>query len=111
MGAEHLAPALASGDVDVLATPMIVAWCEAATVEAVRAHIDAASTTVGMRVRIDHVAPTAAGRTVTASARLTQVEGQRLTFDVVAVDDADTEIARGQIVRVAVDRARFLDRV
>lgn len=110
IGADDLAPALESGDVPVLGSPRLIAWCEAATVAAVAGHLDDGETTVGMRVHVDHVAPTIAGRTVTAEAHLSRIEGRRLTFDVGA-RDGDTPIASGQIIRVVVDRERFLERV
>ena len=79
-----LAVALQSGDVPVLATPRLVAWCEAATVAATAAHLGADETTVGMRVHVDHNAPSVVGSAVQISAVLTAVEGRRLVFDVEA---------------------------
>ena len=55
---DDLATSLASGDVDVLATPRVIAWCEAQTMSAVADYISSEETTVGMRVRVDHVNPT-----------------------------------------------------
>ena len=40
------------------------------------------TTSVGMRVQLDHLAPTAVGAEVTAEATLEKVEGRRLTFTV-----------------------------
>lgn len=101
--------ALGSGDVAVLATPRVLAWAEAACVEAVRGHLAATETTVGMRIQLDHVQPTAAGGTVTITAEIERVEGRRLTFAVEATDPRGT-IAVGRVVRVMVDRDRFLER-
>ena len=105
----HTAVALGSGDVPVLATPQVLAWCEEATVAAVAAGVTADETTVGMRVRLDHVRATPVGVVVRIEACLAKVEGRRLTFDVVASDDRG-EIASGQVIRVLVDRGPFLDR-
>jgi predicted thioesterase len=107
--AADTAPALGSGDVEVLATPRLLALAEEATVRAVAADLASGQTTVGTRVELDHLAATPVGRTVRAEARLVEVDGRRLVFDVSAHEGA-TLIARGRVERVVVDRQRFLDR-
>ena len=102
--------ALGSGEVPVLATPRVVALAEAASVAATAGTLPAGSTSVGTRIELDHLAATAVGRTVTAEATLSAVDGRRLEFDV-AVREGATVVARGRIHRVVVDRARFLARV
>jgi fluoroacetyl-CoA thioesterase len=110
VGPNDTAQAFGSGDVPVLATPRIVALVEEATVVAVAAHLGDGQTTVGTRVELDHLAATPIGRTVQAAARLVEVDGRRLVFEV-EVLDGTAVAARGRVERVAVDRARFLDRV
>lgn len=101
--------ALASGDVEVLATPRVVGLAEEATVRAVQDDLDDGTTTVGYRVQLDHLAPTAVGGEVRAEATLELIESRRLTFRV-AVSDARGLVAAGRITRVVVDRARFLEK-
>ena len=50
-----------SGTVDVLATPRVIALCEQATLAAIDGRMPPGHTTVGMRVQIDHLQPTAVG--------------------------------------------------
>jgi len=47
------------------------------------------------------------GDKVTAHARLTEVDGRRLTFEVEA-RDGDRVVARGTVTRALVDRDKFL---
>jgi predicted thioesterase len=101
--------AMRSGDVPVLATPRVIALCEEASVLALEGVLVAGETSVGMRVQVDHVQPTAVGATVTAEATLEKVEGRRLTFTVHA-HDARGLIAAGRVTRVVVDTERFLDK-
>jgi len=54
------AAALGSGSIEVLGTPRIVALCEEATCSALNGVLEPGSTTVGMRVQIDHLQPTPA---------------------------------------------------
>ena len=67
-------------------------------------------TSVGMRVHIDHLAPSAPGSLVDAEVVLEAVEGRRLTFAGTA-RVGDDVVARATIVRVVVETDRFLDRV
>ncbi len=104
---DDLAPAFGSGAVPVLATPRVLAWCEEATMAALDERLGDDETSVGMRVQLDHVQPTAAGAEVRAEATLERVEGRRLTF-AVAVHDPRGLVAAGRVTRVIVHRDRFL---
>lgn len=98
-----------SGSVAVLATPRLVALCEEAAVSAVDDELEPGSTTVGMRIQFDHLAPTMVGSPVTADATLEKIAGRRLTFTVSASDPRGL-IAAGKVTRVVVDVERFLDK-
>jgi predicted thioesterase len=103
------AVAFRSGSVPVLATPRIVALVEEATVAAVAGQIEAGATSVGVRVQLDHLQPSAVGAKVVAQAQLDVVEGRRLVFTV-SVNDAHGLVAAGKVTRVIVDEERFLDK-
>ncbi|MGN6696024.1 MAG: thioesterase family protein [Aquihabitans sp.] len=107
--ADDTAVAAHSGDVPVLSTPRIVALCEEAAVAAVAGQLAEGETTVSMRVQLDHLAPSAVGSTVTASAKLEKVEGRRLKFSV-SVTDPRGLVAAGKVTRVVVERDRFMDK-
>jgi fluoroacetyl-CoA thioesterase len=101
------ASAFGSGDVPVLATPAVVALAERAACLALRGRIADADTSVGSWMELSHLAPTAPGASVAATARLVEVDGRRITFDLVVRDGAG-EIAVGRHGRVVVSRERFL---
>ncbi|MGQ0434841.1 MAG: thioesterase family protein [Microthrixaceae bacterium] len=101
--------ALHSGDVPVLGTPRVIALCEEAAILALADLLPAGQTTVGMRVQVDHLAPTHVGSSVAAEATLERVEGRRLTFTV-SVSDHCGLVAAGKVTRVIVDTAQFLDK-
>lgn len=107
---DDTAIALRSGSVPVLATPRVVALCEEATVKALQSQLGPHETSVGMKVQLDHLAPTAVGHRVIAEATVEKVTGRRITFTV-SVDDERGLIAVGRVTRVIVDRDRFLERV
>jgi len=104
--------AAGSGDLPVLATPTLVAFLEAAACRALAHHLPGGVTSVGSRVDVRHLAPSPVGAEVSARARVTDVEGARITFDVEAshhVNGRTIEIARGTHVRVLVERGAFLN--
>ena len=94
-------------DVPVLGTPRLVALCEQAACSAVEGRMAPGTTTVGMRVQFDHMAPTAVGDVVSAEATLERVEGRRLTFTVSASDNGGL-VGAGKMTRVVVELERFL---
>jgi fluoroacetyl-CoA thioesterase len=101
---------LRTGSVPVLATPRVVALCEEATVLALKDELGAQETSVGMKVQLDHLAPTGVGHTVAAEATVEKVNGRRVTFTV-SVSDERGLIAVGRVTRVVVDIDRFMDKV
>lgn len=101
--------AMRSGTVPVLATPRVVALVEEAAVHALDGHLDEGETSVGMKVQLDHLAPTATGHTVAAEATVEKVTGRRVTFTV-SVNDERGLVAVGRVTRVIVDAERFLDK-
>jgi predicted thioesterase len=103
--------ALGSGLVPVVATPRLLAWCEAVTVQAIAAGLDEGRTSVGSRVQLDHLRPTLVGGRLTVNAQLIHADGRLLKFEVTVLDESAAVVAHGQITRVVVDRARFLARL
>ena len=105
---DDTAVALGSGEVDVLGTPRLVAWLEAASVAAAGPLLGDGETTVGTAVRVRHRRPTPVGGSVEVHAEApTTRESDRLTFTVHAVDGAGEVVADGEIDRVVVDRSTF----
>ena len=101
------ATALGSGTVDVLGSPRLIALCEQACQNAMVGHLEAGTTTVGMRVQFDHLQPTPVGAEVFAEAVLTTIDGRRLGFEV-SPTDAGGLIAAGKFTRVVVGVDDFM---
>lgn len=103
----NTAVALGSGDMEVFATPALVALMENAAMNAVRDELPESSATVGAMIQTSHIKPSAIGETVKATAVLQEIEGRKLTFSVSAADSQGT-VGEGIHVRYVVDRERFL---
>lgn len=108
VGEDDTADAIGSGDVPVLATPVVLTLVERAAVAAVVPHLDPGMTTVGARVGLDHLSPAGIGARLSATARLEEVEGRRLRFSF-EVSHAQGVVARGIHVRAVVKRDAFLE--
>ena len=106
VGEQDTAVAWRSGSVDVLGTPRLVALCEEACCAAVAGRLGEGTTSVGVRVQFDHLAPVRLGSAVDAEATLEKVEGRRLTFTVSA-SDAVGLVGAGRMTRVVVDVEAF----
>ena len=104
------AEAMGSGDMPVLATPVMVALMENAAMLAVKDALPEGATTVGGHINVSHVKPTGLGQEVSAPAELMAAEGKKLTFHVAAYQ-GDTLIGEGEHIRFIVDRERFLSKV
>lgn len=110
VSAANTAATLGSGDMDVFATPAMVALMENAAMLAVKDHLPEGSATVGTQINTSHLKASPLGATITASAELTAVDGRRLTFIVKAWDEKGI-IGEGTHTRFVVDRERFLSKL
>lgn len=110
VSANDTAVASQSGDVPVLSTPMVVALCERATMQATKGRLAEGDTSVGATIQISHVSPAPVGSQVTAEATLDKIEGRRLHFSVTVADQQGL-IAAGKVTRAVVNRDRFLGKL
>ena len=65
-------------------TPSMIQLMEQASMESVVGHLLPGETTVGFEVNVRHLAPADIGDTIVATAQLTEVDRNRLTFRVEA---------------------------
>lgn len=109
---QDTAAAVGSGDLPVLGTPRVLAWCEAATCAAITDALAEGQTSVGTRVSLEHLAASPVGERVAVQATVGYVDGRLVRFEVVASHVVDDKVvAHGEVTRVIVDRDRFLSRV
>ncbi len=106
---EDTALEVGSGSLLVYATPCMVAMMEGAACEAIATELPEGKTSVGISLDIAHISATPVGMDVRATAELTAVEGNTLTFHVAAYDEAG-KIGEGTHKRAVIDIQRFLDK-
>jgi fluoroacetyl-CoA thioesterase len=92
---------------NVLATGFMVGLFEWTCIQAINPHIDwPREQTVGIDVKLNHIAATPPGLTVTVNVKLEEVEGRKLVFSIVA-DDGIDKISEGTHDRFIIDAAKF----
>ncbi len=106
----HTAPRIGSGKVHVLATPVMINLMEAAALAAIEHLLPGGRQSLGTRVDVSHVAATPVGMTVRATAVVTHIEDNRITFRVAAHDEQEL-IGEGTHERVVVNMEQFDGRV
>ena len=102
----NTAIALGSGDMEVFATPALVALMENAAMNATKDQLP----TVGAFIETTHVKPSPLGEEVSATAVLEKEEGRKLTFRITASDTKGT-VGEATHIRYIVDRERFMSKL
>lgn len=104
------ARSMGSGDLEVLATPALVAMMENCAKSLVADGLSVGQTTVGFKLDLKHLAPSPIGAEIKVEAELTDVDGQKLSFSIKAYDQA-TLIGNASHQRVIVETADFLEKL
>ena len=104
---ENTALCMGSGNLEVFATPAMVALMEQAAAESLC--LNDGESSVGTLLHIKHVAATPVRMRVWAESTLTEIDGKRLVFEVKAYDEAGL-IGEGAHERFIVSADRFMER-
>jgi fluoroacetyl-CoA thioesterase len=90
----------------VYATPMMILLMEMASGSAIEAHLPKGFVSVGMDVKVRHLAATPVGRKVRALSRVVRIDPKSVVFEVEAWD-GDRKIGDGTHRRGVVNVAEF----
>lgn len=107
---ENVASCWGSGDLDVFATPAMIACMESTSAKAVEAFLCDGQSTVGTLVNVKHLRATPMGKSVHIESTLTQIDRRRLVFEVRAFDDKGI-IGEGTHERFIIDIERFISKL
>lgn len=108
---DNTAVAAGSGSLRVLGTPFMIALMEKATCNAVHEFLEFGETTVGTCISVSHDKASGVGEIITAFAKITAVEGRKITFSVYAENESGDVIGKGVIERFVVKSEKFLSKV
>src|SRR6266849_2108167 len=90
----------------VYATPIMILHMEMASGSAIASHLPDGFVSVGMDVKVRHLAATPVGRTVRATSRVVKIDRKRVVFEVEAWD-GDRKIGGGTHRRGIVNVLEF----
>ncbi len=107
---QHTAYHIGSGDERVLGTPWMISFMERVSNRLVNKYLPEGIMSVGIHVDVRHLAATPVNATIRVRAKITNLEGRRVTLAVEAWDSLD-KIGEGQHTRALVERQRFLEKV
>ncbi len=99
-----------SGNLDVLSTPMMIAWMENTAMNSVLGFLPVGYDTVGTRIDVNHIAGTPVNMKVKVESELKIIEGRKLVFYIVAYDEVE-KIGEGMHERVVIEYQKFFDKV
>jgi len=107
---KNTAKAVGSGNLDVFATPMMIALMEEAACNCIINSLEQGQSSVGTEVNMTHTAASPIGANITAIAAVTEVDNRKIVFDVIA-KEGDKEIGKGSHTRFLIDVERFMSKL
>ena len=99
---QHTAHAWGNVGVPVLATPILILFCEIAGHNAIFRNFKPGEGSVGYHNDLWHLAATPVGGTVTVEATIREIDRKRLIFDVTGHDER-AQVVKGTHERIVVD--------
>ncbi len=99
-----------SGNLDVYATPAMIALMENTAMTCVQSGLPEGYSTVGIEVNIKHIKATPVGMKVRVEAILEKIDRNKLYFKVEAYDDKG-KIVEGSHVRYIVNAEEFMRKI
>lgn len=99
-----------SGELDVFATPAMIALMEQTCQQSVASVLEAGQGTVGTHLDVSHDAATPLGMKVHVYSELVEVDGRKLVFAVKAYDECGL-IGQGKHERFIINNEKFLAKV
>jgi predicted thioesterase len=91
---------------EIFSTPAMIAMMEAATSLAVEPALPPGKISVGTRIEVDHVKSAGIGALITSTARLLEINGRFLIFEVESRTGEEI-LGRGRITRAIIDVSRI----
>lgn len=94
----------------VYSTPSMVGDVEYASLRLIQEHLDEGESSLGIRIALDHLAPTPLGEWVEVHLEVKSVEGRKVGLEA-EVRDALDLVGRGEHVRFVIDVAKQASRL
>ncbi|MBU0278037.1 MULTISPECIES: thioesterase family protein [unclassified Gemella] len=111
----HSAKNIGSGDLDVLSTPMLVAYIEETCKDLLNKYLEKDLGSVGSNININHLAPSKISSTIIVEATIKEIKKEKIiTFFALAyekINDDKKKIADCSHTRVIINNKKFLEKL
>ena len=104
---DNTAKAFTSGALEVFATPAMISLMEETCWKMIQPELEEGLGSVGTKVNVSHLAPSAIGMTVMCEATLIEIDGRKLTFEVVCSDE-NGMVGMGTHERFIINNDKFM---
>ena len=102
---------MGSGDLDVLATPSLVAFMENAAKEYLNTFLPEELGSVGSNININHLAPTLVGKEITVQGKITEIIKEKIIIFSLEAYEQDKKIGDATHTRVIINNEKFLNKL
>lgn len=108
----HSAKSMGSGDLNVLSTPMLVAFMEESSKELLNNYLSKEQGSVGSNININHIAPTKIGEKITVHTKIKENKNYKIIkFNIIAYNEEQQEIANAEHTRVIINNEKFMQKL
>lgn len=109
---KHSAKNMGSGDLDVLSTPMLVAFMEESSKELLNKYLSKEQGSVGSNININHISPTKIGEKITVHTKIIENKNDKfIKFYILAYNNEQKEIANAEHTRVIINNEKFMQKL
>lgn len=102
---------MGSGDLEVLATPSLVAFMENAAKTYLNAFLSDEFGSVGSNININHLAPTLVGKEITIQGEIAEVIKEKVIIFSLEAFEEDKKIGDALHTRVIINNKKFIDKL
>lgn len=102
---------MGSGDLDVLATPSLVAFMENAAKNYLNTFLTDDLGSVGSNININHLAPTLVGKEITVQGQITEIIKEKIIIFSLEAFEEDKKIGDATHTRVIINNEKFLSKL
>ena len=102
---------MGSGDLDVLATPSLVAFMENAAKNYLNSFLTEDLGSVGSNININHIAPTLVDKKIIITGKITQVIKDKIIIFSLEAFENDKKIGDAEHTRVIINNEKFISKL
>ena len=107
----NTAISMGSGDLEVFATPSLLAFMENAAKEYLNTFLPEELGSVGSNININHIAPTLVGKEITVQGKITEIIKEKIIIFSLEAYEQDKKIGDASHTRVIINNEKFLSKL